>query len=46
MYDEKFVRTYFNPNELRDTNKRRMIVDSSMRGTVDALGLNETHKFG
>jgi len=36
----------FNPNGLMDANKRKMIVDSSMKGRVDVLGLSEMHLFG
>jgi len=36
----------FNSNGLMDDNKRKMIVDNSMKGRVSVLGLSVTHLFG
>ena len=36
----------FNVNGLKDENKRRMVIESCMKGRVDVLGLSETHLSG
>ena len=36
----------FNANGLNDANKRRLVVESSVKGRVDVLGLSETHLKG
>ena len=36
----------FNANGLKDEQKRRMVVESCMKGRVDVLGLSETHLSG
>ena len=36
----------FNTNGINDANKRRLIIESSVKGRVDVLGLSETHLKG
>ena len=36
----------FNANGLKDEYKRRMVIESCMKGRVDVLGLSETHLSG